>query len=143
YAKVGVELTLRTLDWAAYTQRFAAGEFELAPFANFFIPPHLDQYQYLHSSQAPPNGENVGYYKNPEADRVLEAARQEVNEEKRIGLYRQVHRIVAADPPADFLWSVEQYWAVSKTLTDVETSPLGLFHFLPGPLAWKPIPAAK
>ena len=143
YGKIGVELKLRALDWAAYSQRFAAGEFELAPFANIFLPPHLDQYPYLHSSQAPPAGENVGFYRNPEADRAIEAARQETNEDKRIELYRQVHRIVAADPPADFLWSAEQYWAVSKTLTDVETSPLGLFHFLPGPLAWKPIPAAK
>ena len=143
YGKIGVELTLRTLDWATFTDRFAAGEFELATFANTFLPPHLDQYPYLHSSQAPPNGENAGFYRNPEADRALEAAQRETDEAKRIELYRQVHRIVAADPPADFLWSVGQYWGVSKSLTGVEVSSLGLFHFVPGPLGWKPSPPPK
>jgi peptide/nickel transport system substrate-binding protein len=143
YGKIGVELTLRTLDWAAFTERIAAGEFELAPYANWFLPPHLDQYPYFHSSQAPPTGENYGFYRNPEADRVLEAAQRETDETKRIELYREVHRLVAADPPADFLWSVGQYWGVSKTLTGVEVSPLGLFHFVPGPLGWKPIPPPK
>jgi peptide/nickel transport system substrate-binding protein len=143
YGKIGVELTLRALDWASSQDRLAKGEFELAPYANIFLPPHLDQYPYLHSSQAPPNGENYGFYQNPEADRVLEAAQRETDETKRIELFRQVHRIVAADPPADFLWSVGQYWGVSKSLTDVEVSSLGLFHFVPGPLGWKPIPPPK
>jgi peptide/nickel transport system substrate-binding protein len=143
YGKIGVELTLRSLDYATYAERFAAGEFELAAYANIFLPPHLDQYPYLHSSQAPPAGENVGFYRNPEADRAIEAARHETDEAKRIELYRQVHRIVAADPPEDFLWSVEQYWGVSKSLTGVEVSSLGLFHFVPGPLGWKPIPPPK
>ena len=29
---------------------------------------------------------------------------------------------------------------VSTGLDGVDVSPLGLFHFLPGPLAWRPIP---
>jgi peptide/nickel transport system substrate-binding protein len=140
YEKVGVELTLRPFDWATYSQRFAAGEFDAVPYANWFLPPNLDQYPFLHSSQTPPNGQNVGFYKNPEADGAIEKARREMDDGRRLELYRQVHRIVAADPPADFLWSVEQPWGVSKSLANVEVSPLGLFHFLPGPLAWKPIP---
>ena len=143
YGKVGVELTLRRFDWAAYSQRFGAGEFDIAPNGNIFLPPHLDQYQFLHSTQTPPNGQNVGFYKNPEADRAIEVARREMDAGKRLELYRQVHRILAADPPADFLWSADQGWGISKTLANVEISPLGLFHFLPGPLAWKPIVARQ
>jgi ABC-type transport system substrate-binding protein len=56
---------------------------------------------------------------------------------KRLELLRQVHRLLAADPPADFLWDADQYWGISKHIEGVVTSPIGLFHFLPGPLAWR------
>jgi ABC-type transport system substrate-binding protein len=66
-----------------------------------------------------------------------------MDESRRIELYRQVHRVLAADPPADFLWDADQYWGISKEVQGVETSMIGLFHFLPGPLAWHPGPASK
>jgi peptide/nickel transport system substrate-binding protein len=143
YSKVGVELVLRPLDWAAYTQRFGAGEYDLAPYADTPLPPKIDPKGSYHSRQAPPDGQNTGYYKNPEADRLMDAAEREMDEGKRLELYRQVHRVLAADPPADFLWGADQYWGISRELQGVETSSVGLFHFLPGPLAWRPAPPSK
>jgi peptide/nickel transport system substrate-binding protein len=101
----------------------------------------VDPYRYFHSKQAPPKGENVGFYSNPEADKLMEAARLELDPAKRIVLYQQIHRVLAADLPADFLWGVDQYWGMSKRVDGVVISPLGLFHFLPGPLGWRPAPA--
>lgn len=138
YAKEGIELVERPLDWAAYAKRGAAGEFDAQIMGQFYLPPNLDPYPYFHSSQAPPNGSNQGFYANAEADRAMEAAERELDDARRLALYRQVHRLLAADPPADFLWSADQYWAVSKDIEGVEISALGLFHFLPGPLAWRP-----
>jgi len=143
YAKVGVELKLRALDWAACSERIAAGEFDVAPEGNTFLPPHLDQYLYFHSRQTPPDGQNFGFYKNPEADRVMEETQREMDSTRRLELYHRLHRILASDPPADFLWSAEQYWGVSRSLAGVETSPLGLFHFLPGSLGWKPVAPSR
>ena len=142
YERVGVVLTPRGLDWAAFSQRADAGEFEAQLAGRVFLPPNLDQYPYFHSSQFPPRGANMGSYRNLEADRAMEAARREMDEGKRIEAYRRVHRILAADPPADYLWAVDQYWAVSKRVDGVQVSPLGLFHFLPGPLGWHPASAA-
>jgi ABC-type transport system substrate-binding protein len=71
----------------------------------------------------------------------MEAARREMDDAKRLELYRQIHRVFAVDPPADFLWWTDQYFGISKRVAGVELSPLGLFHFLPGPLAWRPAPA--
>jgi peptide/nickel transport system substrate-binding protein len=138
YRKIGVELVQRGLDWAAFSQRADAGEFEAQLAGRLYLPPNLDPYPYFHSSQWPPRGGNMGYYKNAEADRVMETARTEMDDAKRIEAYRQVNRILAADPPADFLWGVDQYWAVAKRVDGVQISPLGLFHFLPGPLGWHP-----
>jgi peptide/nickel transport system substrate-binding protein len=139
YAKVGVELLLRPMDWAAFSQRFAAGEFDAAPNGDTPIPPSIDPYFLFHSSQVPPNGQNTGFYRNSEVDRAIEAAQREMNDSRRLELVRHVHRLLAADQPADFWWEADQYWGISKHLEGVETSPLGLFHFLPGPLAWRPI----
>ncbi len=136
YEKVGVELVDRPLDWAAFSQRGDAGEFEAQLTGRLYLPPNIDPYPYFHSSQCPPKGANVGCYQNPEADRAMDAARKEVDPAKRLAAYREVNRLLAADPPADFLWGVDQFWAVSKRIDGVQVSPLGLFHFLPGPLGW-------
>jgi len=141
YAKAGVELVLRPFDWAAYLERGQVGEFDAELMAQFYLPPNLDMYPYFHSSQAPPGGGNQGRYANAEADKVMEAAQRELDPGKRLELYRQVHRLLAADPPADFLWTADQPWAVSKNVEGVEISAIGLFHFLPGPLGWRPAAA--
>jgi len=143
YEKVGVELVVRALDWTAYAQRSDKGEFDANFYGRILVPPNLDPYPYYHSSQWPGGGQNIGFYKNAEADRVMEAARVEPDAAKRLEMYRQVERLFAADPPADFLWGAEQYWAMARRVEDVEVSPIGLFHFLPGPLGWRPAPAAK
>jgi peptide/nickel transport system substrate-binding protein len=138
YAKVGVELVARPLEWAALSERTDAGEFEAFLMARLFLPPNLDPYPYFHSSQRPPNGQNLGFYKNLAADALMEKARLELDVAKRRELYHGIHRILAADPPADFLWGADQYWGVSKSVDGVVVSPVGLFHFLPGPLGWRP-----
>ena len=139
WEKVGVEAIQRPLDWAAHAQRADAGEFDAQMTARLFLPPNVDPFPYYHSSQAPPVGKNLGSYRNADADRAMEAAQRELDPAKRLELYRQVHRLFAGDPPADFLWGAEQYWGISKRLEGVQTSPSGLFHFLPGPLGWKPV----
>jgi len=142
YSQVGVELTILSLDAALCAQRAQAGEYDGYLTARFFLPPNFDPFPYYHSSQRAPRGQNTGFYSSAEADRLMEQAQLETDSEKRLGLYRLVHRVFAEDPPADFLWGADQYWGVSKRVDGVEISPIGLFHFLPGPLGWRPAPAA-
>lgn len=138
FRKTGVELVLRPLDWAAYSERSDAGEFDALLIGRVFLPPNPDPFPHFHSSQAPPLGQNYGFYRNPAADRWMETARREPDASRRIEAYRQVHRLLAADPPADFLWGADQYWGLSRKIEGVQVSSLGLFHFLPGPLGWRP-----
>ncbi len=142
YARIGVELVPRALEWAAFNDRSEKGESEVQFASRVWVPPNLDPYPYFHSSQFAPAGQNTGFYSNPEADRVMEAAQRELDPKKRLELYRQVARLFAEDPPADFMWSADQYWAMSRRVADVEVTPLGLFHFLQGPLGWRPALAA-
>ncbi len=138
YRQVGVELVALELDSAVYMKRGQEGEFDGYLTGQYFLPPNFDPYPYYHSSQVPPRGQNVGSYRNAEADRLMDAARLEMEPSRRLELYRQIHRALAADPPADFLWGADQYWAIAKRVEGVTISPIGLFHFLPGPFGWRP-----
>jgi peptide/nickel transport system substrate-binding protein len=141
YEKVGVELVMRPLEWAAFMERGQKGEFDVQFAGRIFWPPTVDPYPYFHSSQWPPNGENVGFYKNADADRLMEAARVELDATRRLDLYQQIARKLAEDQAADFLWDADQNWAMARKVDGVEISQVGLFHFLPGPLAWRPASA--
>ena len=84
----------RPLDWAAYTQRADARRVRRpARRRGCSMPPNLDPFPYYHSSQFAPEGQNSGFYSNPEADRLMESrAARARSDAKRIALYR-------ADPP--------------------------------------------
>jgi peptide/nickel transport system substrate-binding protein len=99
--------------------------------------PNPDPYPYWHSSQWPPRGFNSGYYRNREADRLMEQARGEVDEARRIALYHRLHRLFRDDAPAIFLFNSTKKYGLSRRLRGVEASPLGLFSIWPGPLGWE------
>ncbi|HZI65804.1 MAG TPA: ABC transporter substrate-binding protein [Thermoanaerobaculia bacterium] len=137
YARLGVEMEILVLDWPALAARLDAGDFDAVLSETSFLPPNLDPYVAFHSSQVPPNGQNVGFYSDRNADRLLEAARAETDPARRLRAYREIHRRLAEDQPAAFLFTLDSLWAIHRDLEGVEISPLGLSHFLPGRRAWR------
>jgi peptide/nickel transport system substrate-binding protein len=137
YGKLGVKMAVQALDWPALSARLNAGEFDACLSETVFYPPNLDPYVAFHSSQTPPNGQNTSFYRSPVVDRLIESARAEGDRGKRLELYREIHRRLAEDQPNAFLFTVDATWAVHRDLRGVETSPLGLSHFLPGRRAWR------
>jgi peptide/nickel transport system substrate-binding protein len=55
-----------------------------------------NQYNLFHSSSQGPAG-NTFYYSNPEADKLIEAARREMDESKRKALYEKVMKLEMDD----------------------------------------------
>jgi peptide/nickel transport system substrate-binding protein len=137
YSRLGVRMGIQPLDWPGLSARLDAGDFDAVLSETVFLPPNLDPYPAFHSSQVPPNGQNVGFYADPEADRLLEAARAETDPARRLRAYREIHRRLAEDQPHAFLFTLDSVWAIHRDLAGVETSPLGLSHFLPGRRAWR------
>jgi len=54
------------------------------------------------STRQPDKGVNVGWYANPRVDALLDTARGELDESKRVAIYRQIDRILMEDD-ASFL----------------------------------------
>ncbi len=133
----GVRARVRAIEWASLVERLDSGSFEAASLASSASDPNPDPYSYWHSSQWPPRGLNSGYYRNPEADRLMDAARIELDETRRIALYHRLHRILRDDAPAVFVVNATKKYGLRRRLEGVETSPLGPFSIWPGPLAWR------
>ncbi len=135
-AKIGVRLDLVRVDGATMISRALEGDYD-ATFLAWGLDLDPDPYSYFHSSQFPPNGMNIVYYSNPEADRLMEQAREELDPAARIALYHQLHGVLAADQP--YTWTVQPSikWAVNKRIQGLrESNGLGLFLWYPGQYEW-------
>jgi peptide/nickel transport system substrate-binding protein len=134
--KIGVDLTITPLDASAFIQRVLAGNYECA-YLSWNLDPDPDPFPLFHSSQFPPRGQNLVFYSNPEADRLMEAGRREIDQSKRIPIYRQLHAILADDQPYTWTLQVSSKWAINKRIRNVkESRGWGLFQWYPGELGW-------
>jgi len=135
-ARVGVKATVRPLEWAAFVERIDAGNFEAASLATSASDPNPDPFPYWHSSQWPPRGLNSGYYRNPEADRLMEEARREMKEDARLKIYHRLHALFRDDAPAVFVTNASAKYAFRRDIAGLVTSPLGFSGIWPGPVGW-------
>ena len=83
----------------------------------------VDAYQGWHSS-ATAGGTNFANFRNPEADRLLEQARQEFDSEKRKQLFWKWQEIVEDEQPVTFLYYFQEPAAYSKRFQNVQWLPL-------------------
>lgn len=135
-ARAGVEAKVIPLEWAAYVARLDAGEFEAASGGWSASDPNPDPFPYWHSSQWPPVGLNSSFYRNADADRLMEEARRELDEEARIAIYHRLHALFRDDAPAIFIANTSRKHGIVRRVRGLVTSPLGLFGSWPGPVGW-------
>lgn len=122
--KAGIEMTERVIDFPVMIKSLKDHQFDASTLN--LVHGDLtdaDEYQAWHSSSAA-GGSNFGNFKSPEADRLLEMARQEFDPEMRKQLYWQWQDIFQDEQPVTFLY----YWlepaAYSKRFQNVEWLPL-------------------
>jgi peptide/nickel transport system substrate-binding protein len=133
--KAGIVCHPRATEWAAFTKRMDAGDFE-AVASSWSGDPNPDLYGYWASSEGPPNGLNNLSYANPEVDRLLAAVRMELDPGRRLPLFHRIHRLIHDDAPATFVLQGAQKYALSKSIGGLVTTPVGLFKFSPDSLGW-------
>lgn len=135
-ARAGVRARIRTLEWTTFVERVDSGDYEAATLAWAASDANPDPFPYWHSSQLPPTGVNVAFYRNPAADELMEKARSERDPERRREIYHRLHRVFREDPPVVFVVNSSQKYAFRRRVRGIVTSPLGVYGFWPGPLAW-------
>jgi peptide/nickel transport system substrate-binding protein len=127
---IGIRMTIRKFEWAVFVQKVEDQDFDACTMS-WSLGWETDPYQIWHSSQAGPKGSNFVGFKNDEADKLLEEARQEFDAKKRDKLYYRFQEIVHEEQPYTFLFTTKALVAVSRRFRNVEVYPMGI-----APLYW-------
>jgi peptide/nickel transport system substrate-binding protein/oligopeptide transport system substrate-binding protein len=123
-ADLGVQVDIHYApDWPVYKAMLEQGKLPMFRLRRLADIPDADNFlaPMLHSASPT----NYTFYRNPLVDRWLEQARGEVDEAQRLGLYREVERLVMDDAP----WITQHYsvfeYLYQPYVQGVEVSLLG------------------
>lgn len=103
--QVGIDIQVRTLEWASFIERLRAREVE-ATTLRWTMPPESDPFQIWHSSEAGKHkrGSNAISFANADADSLIEMLRVTLDEKKRQRIHQSFHRLLDSEQPYMFLW---------------------------------------
>jgi ABC-type transport system substrate-binding protein len=79
-----------------------------------------DPFPFWHSSQIHDPGLNLSAYESDEADRLLEKARKETDDEKRAHMYAELQDVILEAFPALFLYDMNYTYIVSNDVRGIE-----------------------
>jgi microcin C transport system substrate-binding protein len=121
--KIGIDMEIKYLEWNSFLKILDEGNFDAVSLAWGGGDITWDPKQIWHSSSAVPGGSNFIYYKNPEVDKLIDEARQSLDEKKRQKLLNTVYEKIAADAPYVFMFNdkFEFYANSSKVQQPAET----------------------
>ncbi|MCZ6728029.1 MAG: ABC transporter substrate-binding protein [Acidobacteria bacterium] len=121
-ARVGIEVAVRRLDFHALIDRLDSGDFDGA-IGSWGIDTSLDL-GYAFHSRSITEGYNSGAYAEPTVDRLIEAAREETDQDARREILYRLQEILHRDQPYAFLWEPPRFDAHSTRLRGVGSNPL-------------------
>jgi ABC-type transport system substrate-binding protein len=107
---VGIDMELVPIEWNVMIQRYFRG-FQHPDNATLgginislhFVEPHGAFLRRFHSAYVPPKSTNIMPYKNPEVDRLTEAAEATFDPQERDRLLAQAHEIIVEEAPWVFI----------------------------------------
>jgi peptide/nickel transport system substrate-binding protein len=124
---VGIKVNLRATEFSALINFCNPGQFE-SVILDWSENQDPDCFTEWHSTQMGDKGMNFMSFNNREADRLLQAARETIDRDRRKALYRQFQKVVVDDAPYVFLWNPDYVVAVNKRVRGLpRPGPAGLF----------------
>lgn len=125
YARAGVVMKPRPTEWSVMLDNLNRKDFDAITLA-WTSGVEVDIFQMFHSSQTMEGGDNFISYRSPELDRLIDAARAEVDEDKRMALWRQAERVMVEDQPYTFLLRRKSLVFVDQRIANLQNTALGL-----------------
>ncbi|AOV07491.1 glutathione ABC transporter substrate-binding protein [Sporosarcina ureilytica] len=125
---IGIEVDVEIVETGAFLE--AAGEGNTEMFIGAWGTVTLDAdyglYPMFHSSNAGYSG-NRSFLKNDAIDEVLQAAREEGDEQKRLELYEQAQNLLAEEAPVAYLYHSELLAGLHNDVKDFWQYPSSIF----------------
>ena len=126
--QIGVEIDIRTYDWATFYTDIRTGNFQVYSLEWVGINDPDILYYLFHSNCFPPTGANRGHYSDPDVDQWIEAARRTADRVTRKDLYGRIQKRLAEDLPYMSLWHPHNIVLMRKGLKGFVPYPTGDFR---------------
>jgi peptide/nickel transport system substrate-binding protein len=131
-ADVGIDVEIQSFEWVSYLGIWAKGLTDEVTMGNQSImasEPYVANFL-LSSSAMPANGGwNIGYYENPEVDKLLDDALRTPDREQRKQLYWRAWELITNDAPWIFVVNDLQPMAFKKKVKGYVTNPAYVIDF--------------
>jgi peptide/nickel transport system substrate-binding protein len=85
---------------------------------------HPDLFSYWHSSQKNDPGLNLALFQDDNADELLEKAREAVDQNERVDLYRKFQEIFVSENPAVYLFSPDYLYPVHERVRGISVEQI-------------------
>jgi peptide/nickel transport system substrate-binding protein len=128
---VGIQLDIRTFEFATFFSDVTHGQFQLYSLRWVGGNEDPDIFEYaFHSDKFTPNGANRSFYSNPRVDALIDQARAELDQGKRKALYGEIQDVLGEDLPYINLWYLDNVLVHSKRVKNLSLNPPGNYDFL-------------
>lgn len=125
--KVGIEAIPRPINFNVLNERANAGDYDAA-IVRWAMPTDME-FTFMFHSKSILESSNIFGYRNPEMDRLLEAAQQEVDLGAFTRELREIQQIVVADQPLTYLYESQDLLAAHRRVQNVQSNVIRrLFH---------------
>ena len=129
---IGVNVQIKTYQWASYVAFVENPSQEKGMFLMAWNIANDDPdellYPLYHSTQIDAHT-NVIFYKNEDFDSLISKARETIDKEKRIDLYKKAQDIIQEDLPHYAILYPMQNFAYKKNIKGIEVNKRGYFNF--------------
>ncbi len=130
----GVIVTLRVMEWQAFLNTVVLPRHFEAVLLGWSVGLKPDAYSIWDSASDKKGGFNFVGYQNKEVDRLIKMAERTVDSAKFDAIYQKIFQLIVNDNPYLFLVIPNSITAVSKKISPVSPSIIGVMHNL---IDWK------
>lgn len=123
---IGIKVNIQVLEYGTFVEQANRGDSEMfiLSWRNATGDADYNQYNLFHTNSHGASG-NTFFYSNKEVDRLIEAARAEKDQEKRIDLYAKSQELEMEDAVYIPVRVIENMAAVAKDVKGFSISPSG------------------
>ncbi|CAM4228743.1 glutathione ABC transporter substrate-binding protein [Lacicoccus alkaliphilus] len=124
-SRLGITVTIEQYEWGAYLETLADGEHDMFILGWTTVTADADYglYALYHQDNMGAPG-NRSFYENQELSDLLDAGREEADEDRRYDIYQEAQAILAEEVPTAFLFHTNFAIGVnSQTVSGIELDP--------------------
>jgi peptide/nickel transport system substrate-binding protein len=129
--RIGIVCKVQPMEFTVLQDRNRTHKFQ-ATFGGWGTGIDPDTSENLWTTKAIDNGRNYGQYSNPKIDALFEKGKRELDPEKRIKIYQEIHQVLWEDQPYTWLFFRNAYYGFNKSLRGYNFSPRGPYNYGPG-----------